>query len=327
MPRYSHSKVDQFKTCPKKYDYQYKQDLNPIEDSIHLSVGKLTHSAIEARLKFQDPQPYYDEFAGLVRKGLLPHCTEKTLERVIQWHTNYYAEEDQDREYIMVEHKFEEVLNEEEKDPDKIEIFSGMVDSVFTKPDTYFYLEDHKTTINKLKYQESDVRLNRQLHKYAKVLEKDYFININYLIIDEIVIRELDQVPLLQSGKPTKDTKQLGFVLYEDYMDMLEMLGLEKEQAYQGAIAYLKDRGHPLFRRTIVELNESIMNNIAEEYEVAINAIKGENFYRVKSPLCNYCAFQDICTMELQGGFDEYVKELKEKNFKPTEIEEDEEFK
>ena len=37
--RFSHSKVDQFKKCPKKYDYQYVQDLNPIDEYIHLSLG------------------------------------------------------------------------------------------------------------------------------------------------------------------------------------------------------------------------------------------------------------------------------------------------
>lgn len=308
MGRYSHSKIDTFKNCPKQYDYQNVQDLEPIEESIHLQVGKLFHSALEAISTFQDYQIYLNEFALLVRKGLLPNCEEDTLELVVKEYLRVYGREDAEDEIIFIEEKFEHLTSEGD-------VVSGKVDKIF-KRNGFIYNRDYKTTIKKLKYTEPSVTVNFQLNFYDYVLDHDYDLEVDFNQIDEVLIRSLSEVPYLNNGKPTKDKKKLAFVLYEDYYEALTDLGLEDDEEYRNILLDLNERGHPLFRRITVPVIKELRNNIYQEYLTVIKVAELNPAYRVAGPLCDYCPFKQICTMELQGGQDESVDDLKRTRFK-----------
>lgn len=316
MGRYSHSKIDTFKTCPKKYDYNYRQDLNPIEDSIHLIVGKLFHGAMEAISNFDDPTPFYKEFAGLYYAGQLKNCKANTLENVVNEYLKYYHDLDADDEIIFIEKKFEHLT-------DNADVISGMFDKVY-KRHGLVYGKDYKTTLNSLKYTPMDVKLNRQLNFYSYVLEEDFSIINHYMEIDEVCIRELEQVTLNKDGTPTMDQRKLAWVTYEDYYTVLENLGLEGDPKYYGILKHLKERGHPLFRRITVPVDETTRTNIYEENLGVIEAIEKVKPYRVKSKLCDFCPFQELCNLELQGGNDIMVEHIRKTRYKAKEEEEEE---
>jgi len=311
MGRYSHSKIESFKKCPKAYDYQYNQDLNPIEDSIHQTVGKLFHSSLEAVTNFEPYKEYVDEFASIVRRGFLPNCDENTLEVIVNEYLHLYSDRDAHDEVLFVEEKFEHLTANDD-------VISGMFDKVYRRHE-HVYVRDYKTTINKLKYTLPGVVQNRQLNLYSYILENDYLIENHFTEIDEVLIHRLDPVPYLNNGKPSKDTRKLAFVKYEDYKDALDMLGLDLDEEYQIILKQLKERGHPLFNRITVPVNKQLRSNIYEENLSVIRAIENKIPYRVLGPLCDYCAFQNLCTMEMTGGQDHLVKEIKKTHFKPSE--------
>lgn len=309
MGRYSHSKIDTFKTCPKKYDYNYVQELEPIEDSINLIVGKLYHAAIEAVLKGEDPVPFYDEFDGLVLRNMLRHCRRGTLERVVNHYFTYYEDIDRDNEILFVEKKFEHLT-------DDADVISGVIDVVYRRHG-FVFVKDHKTTVNALKYTQLDVKLNRQLNVYSLVLEKDFSLINTYMEIDEVCIRELDEVTLNKDGTPTVDQKKLAWVTYEDYLETLIDLDLDADPKYYGILKYLKERGHPLFRRITVPVEEITRDNIYKEQISIIKSIETIEPYRVKSKLCDFCPFQELCNLELQGTNDVLVEHIRKSRYKP----------
>lgn len=311
MGRYSHSKMETFKQCPKKYDYNYVQDLNPIEESIHLTVGKLFHGVMDALSKEEDPTPFYEEFAALVRSGMLPSCAKDTLEITVEEFLNFYYDVDADTETIFTEKKFEHLT-------DDMNVISGMFDKVYTRFGNV-YLKDYKTTINKLKYKLKDVNVNSQLYLYHFVLENDFNIIPQFIEIDEVCIHPLNGVELCKDGTPTTDTRKLAWTTYDTYYNVLVDLGLEHDPKYENILSFFKERGHPLFRRITVPVNQLTRQNVYEECAALIKMIEVSEPYRVKGPLCDYCAYHEICHLELQGGSSSLVDEMKRKFFKKSE--------
>lgn len=311
MGRFSHSKLETFKQCPKRYDYNYAQDLNPIEESPNLTVGKLFHGVLEALENFEDPKPFYDEFAILVRKGLVNGCNEDTLKITVEEYLRHYNKIDADNETLYVEEKFEHLTKDSN-------VISGIIDKVYRRHDKV-YVQDHKTTLNKLKYSIRDVTVHGQLNFYSHVLDYDYDMPNDFLEIDEICIRPLNGVELNKDGTPTTDTRKLAWTTYEDYFDVLQTLGLEDDPKYENILKLLKTRGHPLFRRTTVPVNELTRTNVYNEYISLADTVENVEPYRVKGPLCDYCPYQEMCYLELQGGHDVIVDNMKDSFFKKSE--------
>jgi CRISPR/Cas system-associated exonuclease Cas4 (RecB family) len=117
--------------------------------------------------------------------------------------------------------------------------------------------------------------------------------------IDEVRLAMIQPVPINANGKPTADKKRLGLVLYEDYRNKLCEMGLENEPEYAAILDYLEKRGHPLFKRTKVQLLDqnilaSNIQDIAQTYE----KIKLGHDNRVRGKLCEYCAYQELCNLD-----------------------------
>lgn len=308
MARLSHSKIDTYVKCPKRYDYEHRQGLQTLEESPILVVGKLFHAVLEAENNFEDTKEFYDEFDLLVRSGALKTCKEGTLKNVVKNYTQFYFPTDSKAKNIFIEKKYEHLT----KDAD---VISGVIDRLY-ELDSYVYLQDTKTTLNKLKYDIAKVTLHKQLNKYGYVCTNDFGIKPDFIVIDEVVIHDLEKVPLLNSGKPTRDIKQLTWVLYEDYLDILEDQGLESNPDYQTALTYLKDRGHPLFQRVIIPFVYTIAENIYEqEYIETIKSIEFGTKHRNEGPLCNYCPYQELCKLELIGEEEDLIKTIREEQF------------
>jgi CRISPR/Cas system-associated exonuclease Cas4 (RecB family) len=85
------------------------------------------------------------------------------------------------------------------------------------------------------------------------------------------------------------------------YADVLTELGLLGDSKYQGTLEFLEQRGHPLFNRVEYQIldPELVTTNMEDMYDIYM-AIKAssEPKYRVKSPLCNYCAFKSLCDLD-----------------------------
>lgn len=294
--RYSFSRFKTYHVCPKKHHYQYVEQIETPDSEVTIP-GKLFHEAIELYLTGQDYEKPLKEFETLCRSGKLD-LEPDLLSYVFQQYISYYAKEIHEEVSLAIEKEVEESLDGE----DKIVL---IIDQIF-EHNGLIVLRDRKTTQNKLKYTHDDVRANQQLLLYVPYAQDLLSIRIDAVEIDEIRISKLDPVPVNNNGKPTIDKKKLDLVTYESYFNFLQSIGIEDMPEYQQVLDYLRQRGHPLFNRVRVQiLDDHLVNSNADDLYNTYKAIKNNTgSYRVKGPLCNYCAFKSLCELDMHNPSD-----------------------
>lgn len=297
--RYSFSRFKTFHTCPRKHQYQYVEQLESEESAVTIP-GKLFHKCIEQFLNDEDMSDTINEFKSLCMSGKLD-MEPDLLEYIVSKYLQYYAKDYTSEKHLMVEKEFNEPLEDED-------YITLIVDQAFEK-DNLITVRDIKTTQNKLKYTYDDVIHNQQLLLYVPYVENELNAKVDMIQIDEVRMAKLQEVPINNNGKPTADRRRLELVSYEDYLDVLTSMGLETEKEYQPVLDYLRERGHPLFNRVTAQvLDSSVIDANAQDMLNTYHTIKnqidpsiGINSYRVRGPLCKYCAYQHLCDYDMHG--------------------------
>lgn len=294
--RYSYSRFKSFHNCPRKHYYQYVE-LIEVPESKYTIPGKLFHAAIEAHLKDEDMNPIFEEFSNLCKNGKLDMDPD-LLETVVYAYLAYYKKESDAERKLAVELELEENLEGEDK-------LVLIVDQVIEK-NGHITIRDMKTTTTKLKYTVDDVKNNQQMLMYIPFVEQKLGVIVDAVQIDEVKLAKLGSVPLNNNGKPTVDKKKLDLVTYEDYLAVLKEQGLDDTNEYQYILEYLQQRGHPLFRRTTVQvLDRTIIDSNIEDLQNTYKVIKTtDTKFRNRGPLCNYCEFKDLCNLDMFGPTD-----------------------
>ena len=297
--RYSFSRFKTFHTCPRKHQYQYVEQLESEESAVTIP-GKLFHKCIEQFLNDEDMSDTINEFKSLCMSGKLD-MEPDLLEYIVSKYLQYYAKDYTSEKHLMVEKEFNEPLEDED-------YITLIVDQAFEK-DNLITVRDIKTTQNKLKYTYDDVVHNQQLLLYVPYVENELNTKVDMIQIDEVRMAKLQEVPINNNGKPTADRRRLELVSYEDYLDVLTSMGLDTEKEYQPILDYLRERGHPLFNRVTAQvLDSSVIDANAQDMLNTYHTIKnqidpsiGVNSYRVRGPLCKYCAYQHLCDYDMHG--------------------------
>ena len=297
--RYSFSRFKTFHTCPRKHQYQYVEQLESEESAVTIP-GKLFHKCIEQFLNDEDMSDTINEFKSLCMSGKLD-MEPDLLEYIVSKYLQYYAKDYTSEKHLMVEKEFNEPLEDED-------YITLIVDQAFEK-DNLITVRDIKTTQNKLKYTYDDVVHNQQLLLYVPYVENELNAKVDMIQIDEVRMAKLQDVPINNNGKPTADRRRLELVSYEDYLDVLTSMGLETEKEYQPVLDYLRERGHPLFNRvtaqvldsSVIDANAQDMLNTYYTIKNQIDPSLGVNSYRVRGPLCKYCAYQHLCDYDMHG--------------------------
>ena len=297
--RYSFSRFKTFHTCPRKHQYQYVEQLESEESAVTIP-GKLFHKCIEQFLNDEDMSDTINEFKSLCMSGKLD-MEPDLLEYIVSKYLQYYAKDYTSEKHLMVEKEFNEPLEDED-------YITLIVDQAFEK-DNLITVRDIKTTQNKLKYTYDDVVHNQQLLLYVPYVENELNAKVDMIQIDEVRMAKLQDVPINNNGKPTADRRRLELVSYEDYLDVLTSMGLDTEKEYQPILDYLRERGHPLFNRVTAQvLDSSVIDANAQDMLNTYHTIKnqidpsiGVNSYRVRGPLCKYCAYQHLCDYDMHG--------------------------
>lgn len=290
IKRFSFSRFKTFQTCPRKHHYTYIEQIEPEEQATTIP-GKLFHECIEYHLKGLDMRPIFNNFSALCSQGKL-ELEPDLLEYIVPLYLQYYSKEYANERTVMIEHEFEDDL----EDGDKLVL---IVDQGFFDKNDYLVVRDMKTTLNKLKYTQDDVMYNQQLYMYLPYVENELGHKVDAIEIDEIKLAKLKPVPLKNNGKPSIDKKLLELVTYEDYYDELCSRGLELEKEFQPVLDWLQQRGHPLFRRIRCQvLDQNIISSNAQDLLDTYHSSKTQVAYRIKGPLCNYCAYKDLCQLD-----------------------------
>ena len=290
IKRFSYSRLKTFQICPRKHNYAYVEQIET-EEQASTIPGKLFHKCVEYHLKGLDMTPVFQEFSAHCSSGKLEFAPD-VLEYVVTLYFQYYAKEFAEEKSIMVEHEFEDDL----EDGDKL---VGVVDEVFYDKNDYLVVRDRKTTLTKLKYTLDDVQFNPQLYVYIPYVENELNQRVDAVEIDEVKLAKLQPVPVKNNGKPSIDKRLLDLVTYEDYYDALCERGLETEKEFQPILEWLQQRGHPLFRRVRCQvLDDNIVSANAQDLLDTYHSAKAQPAYRVKGPLCNYCPYKELCQLD-----------------------------
>ena len=300
--RYSHSRISTYKQCPMKHHYTYVEQIETPETQ-SVIPGKMFHECVEAILTGQDTEPIFQEFRKLCTTGKLDYEPD-LLEYIVSLYFQYYKSDYALEETVMVEKEFKEDL----EDNDYLTL---IVDQAFYK-NGMLTVRDLKTSQSKFKYDYDSVQYNSQLLLYLPFIEAELHEKVSAIQIDEIRLAKLKPVPLRANGKPSTDKKLLDFVTYEDYRNLLEEMDLQDDKEYQAIQDYLKQRGHPLFKRTTSQItDQAVIDENALEvvnvYHIIKDSIKQfesngkHKCYRNKSTLCNWCPFKDLCQLDFHN--------------------------
>lgn len=287
MENFSYSRLSTYNQCPRKHSYMYKEKIFT-EQNEFLILGDLFHQCIDKAYKGEDYTSVINDYEAKVSVGTL--TTESgLLEYIVDKYLSYYDITKED--VIGSELK----LEEEWEDGDK---FTGVIDRIVEK-DGIVIVRDTKTTLKPLKYTQSQVKYNTQLLTYCSMIQDQMNIIVDAYEIDEVRLARLQPVPLNLNGKPSADKNKLGLVTYEDYYNKLCEMELDTAPEYQGVLDYLEKRGHPLFKRTTCQLlDQNILSSNVQDLYDAYKGCKSDNKQRVHGPLCDYCAYQQLCELD-----------------------------
>lgn len=287
MSNFSFSRLNTYNSCPRKHSYMYEEKIYT-EGNEFLILGDLFHQCIDKATKGEDLTPVFSDYEAKVKVGVL--TTESgLLEYVVSRYLDYY---DIASEELIGS---EMVIEEEWEDGDT---FKGIVDRL-VEQDGLIILRDTKTTLKPLKYTTNQVKYNSQLLTYCSLVQDHMHVIIDAYEIDEVRLARLQPVPMNMNGKPSADKNKLSLVLYEDYLNKLMELGLDGAPEYQGVLDYLEKRGHPLFKRTRCQLlDQNILSSNIDDLYNTYKAAKAGGKQRVRGPLCDYCAYQDLCNLD-----------------------------
>ena len=292
IKRFSHSRINAFRNCPRKHHYLYVEGIQ-VPDSPETLPGRLFHECVELTLKGQSIDKPLDEFRKACQTGKLD-MEPDLLEYIVSLYFQYYSKDYSSEETLMVEKEFEDKLDDDD-------YFVAKVDQVF-ELHGYNTLRDIKTTRNALKYTHEDVLFNQQLLIYVPFVESLLGSKVNAIQIDEVRLAKLTEVPMTTKGKPSTDKKLLGLVTAEAYEAKLKEIGMFGYSEFEPTLDYLRQRGHPLFRRVTAQIvSEQVVSNNAADFLSAYRAAKSDPDYRVKGPLCRYCPFEELCKLDYES--------------------------
>lgn len=305
--RYSFSRLDTFKTCPRKHHYLYVEQLPEPENEYALK-GSLFHKAVETILKGEDVEQVYKEWRDAVNQGRIIADVDQ-LEYSINMYFSYYYKNYEQENTIAVEQQFEKPMEHDD-------YFVGQIDQVYDKNDL-FIVRDMKTTSGPLKYNYDKVKDNMQLLTYVKPAELLFGRKVDAIEIDEVRLAKLDtEVPLIKNGKPSKSLDALSLTTSELYREELEKQNLLEDPGYAAVLALLEQRGHPLFNRVLVQLsNRNLLDNNDEEIANLYLGAALDIKYRIKDPSkCFMCPYKQICEHDEYGSGDMLRQKMIENN-------------
>jgi len=294
--RYSYSRLETFKECPRKHHYRYVEQIPEVENEYTMS-GKFLHRAIEAVLKGQDLDEIYEEFHRFVDEGKI-RLDRDQLEYTVGLYFSYYYKEYERENTLLSEKEFTKKIS-------KDDWFVCINDQTY-ELNNLVIVRDTKSTRSPLKYTHDMVQSNMQLLTYVPEIEKYLNRKVDAIQIDEVRMAKLASfVPLIQRGKPSTSLDALSLVTADLYREELETQGLLDEPKYKNVLALLEKRGHPLFNRITVQLsNRVLLDSNEEELQELYKGASQDLKYRIKDrSRCFLCPFHSICELdEYQGS-------------------------
>lgn len=178
---FSHSRINCFKECPKKYEYKYIDNLEPIDDNKALNIGKAFHRGIELNsvdelAKELDEDEYFSDEKNETNKIIALAMVESFLKKFPNHNEGN----------IQHEVHIETNICGNEKD---FQIYADAIKEV----EEGLILREYKTTSKIDDLYLDKLEFNDQISRYCYVIEKEYkkpVIAIEYYIAKKPLLRQ-----------------------------------------------------------------------------------------------------------------------------------------
>lgn len=178
---FSHSRINCFKECAKKYEYKYIDNLEPIDDNKALNIGKAFHRGIELNsvndlAKELDEDEYFSDEKNETNKIIALAMVESFLKKFPNHNEGN----------IQHEVHIETNICGNEKD---FQIYADAIKEV----EEGLILREYKTTSKIDDLYLDKLEFNDQISRYCYVIEKEYkkpVIAIEYYIAKKPLLRQ-----------------------------------------------------------------------------------------------------------------------------------------
>lgn len=306
---WSHSRVNVWRRCPRKYHYRYIQKLKRKTPALPLKRGSWLHELIEVHYLGGDWEDRHDEltakFMDLFEEereeyGDLPgECS-----RIMRSYLSHYRREDAGLRVIDAE--LDEMLPLPNGDT-----FNFVIDLVVEDPDGGIWLWDHKT-VGKFMPPEF-MLIDAQLARYFWAAEFMGYGPLRGVMFNEIITTAPTVPEVLKSGELTRRANLRSDVF--TYMRAIRENGLDMND-YRDVLMRLKASSDQWFRRTRLPRDTELMERLMDELYMAAdevrNAERNNAFPRTARKDCTWdCDFLDMCAVELMGGDASHIARTK----------------
>ena len=304
----TNSELATYQDCPKKWDFKFRQMLDPIKDSKNgpLFFGSSLHKGLEI---------FFNES---IDKAVI-YITE-TYDAAIKEYENDEAVVEELKEHKNMLTQMLAMYAPIADYDGKIKVVNvekeGVVriGNINKRPLDYrfkldqlvryngsFWIREYKSAQRIDNGYIENLMLDNQVSRYIYAAEKAFGIKIDGIIY-EIFLKAVPEKPqILKSGKLSKYLT--ANITYETYLQAIKENNLPEEE-YNEQLTLLKEKGNPFFRREFVMRNADDRKQTEKDLLILSKVLRSKEIpiYKCPSRDCGWkCAFRDLCIEDNEG--------------------------
>lgn len=303
----SQSKINTWRQCQKKFQYQYEENLQQKRKARPLKFGSIVHKLAEADAKGEDP---FEVLAEVLKKD----------EKLFREEREMYGDIEADVGYIMrayFKYWQREPLNFLPKNGHYAEIpfevpitkeitCKGTIDGI-VRAKKMNWLAEHKSHKN---FPNTDHRWrNLQSAVYIRIIEMLGWWKLDGTLWDYIRSKPPTRPQLLKSGGLSDRAID---TLPEVIIDTAKAAGL-KPIAYQKLVDESRLKLNSWFERVYTPVKKQVVDQVFQDFITTAREIAdsqgAKDRPREFGKHCDWCSFEMLCRARMQGLDEDFIKE------------------
>lgn len=307
MPTISHTEIDTYRRCNKRWEYRYQQGLKRKRKGIRLLRGEILHEMLNAYIR-----------SKMVKKSKGKDPWD-VLEEYAEKFKDYFAEEKEHYGDIPGDCAiiFEGYLRKWRRDPLKYEAseksvffdiasdlrFIGFIDKVATDAEGRRWIMDHKFVQNIPTAEDRFSELQLLLYVWAWSLAYPD-VEIDGVCWDYARSKAPTKPEVLKSGGLSK-RKNLDCDPHT-YLQTIRENDLNPDD-YDDMLRHLEGKEDTFYERVFLpKPSKKMIDEVVQDFLATAKEIKqkrkGERAARTMNPFnCNGCEFRPVCEAEVRG--------------------------
>lgn len=299
------SEIRNFKSCPRRWYLKHVLKIEPPQVGTARAFGTIMHAALETLYRTRGDFGLSSiELEKQIQATPQENLTEDDAKMLRALFDEYYKFAVDKGDFILWDIVAVEAFHSVFM-PEWNATFKARFDLVVKDRSTgAIYVVDHKTT---KQFRDTPLDMDEQVTSYLWLARRVYG-NVKGVIFNRIKkIMPVQDIPMLQNGKPSKNISKLTHVSPATYREVLVSQGLENDADYKTVLDKKSEAlAHPFFRRDILTRNDNEIATfvkLTREVIEQMRAIKShpEKIYPSPGLLCSWCDYATLCHMMNEG--------------------------